>query len=481
MSLINDMLRDLDRRRAGMGKTPSLAPVSSSRRPPSRRGILIVLATAIIGGGLLLLAAYWLGQSTISQHAPPHSVYQGKTRAVTAGAQITPAPIVHRPSQARIPPRPALLAVVPSPQGAAIPGLWLTFSAPLTLPPLPKDSRMLRVRLTARLAGRLPTPPVIRGIATLKFARTHTGILLLARATTGFRLRLVTVPKAQPAHSILVLQVRSITSTPLQTSHRQAGRVVLSKGLSRIRSSKVKAPPSTTAPIQRHITQQAKLPQTHPPLMPAGKSTEGSVTVHPQPVSPTVHAHQAYNRAMQDLAAGHVLSGNTALHRALEINPQLVPARLLLAGLEAKAGRPQSALSLLDAGLALHPDNSRRLSLVRLKARILLDAGHPKRALEVLKKNAPAVSAAPDYHALLAGLEVQVGHYRQAAHRYAALLTLNPDRAVWWLGLGIALDQSGQDQAALKAYRNALQYPGLSSVSETYARRRIKALGGGKP
>lgn len=205
------------------------------------------------------------------------------------------------------------------------------------------------------------------------------------------------------------------------------------------------------------------------------------MTVRPQPVSPAVRAHQAYNRAMQDLAAGHTSLGHTALLQALEIDRQLVPARLLLAGLEAKDGRIQSALALLDTGLTLQPNNSGRLSLVRLKARILIDAGHTDRALEVLKKNTPPVRADPDYHALLAGLEVQTGHYRRAAHQYAALLVVNPDRAVWWLGLGIALDQSRQDRAALKAYQNALQHPGLSSAATTYARRRLKALGRRKP
>ncbi len=497
MSLINDMLRDLDRRRAGMGKTPSLAAVPASRQPPSRRRILIVLAIAIIGGGASLLAAYWLGQKAISPQAPPLAVYQGKTRAVTPDTPITPARIVHPSQQARISPQPTLLAVVPSPQGAAIPGLWLTFSAPLTLSPLPAAGRMLQIGLAASLARRLPTAPAMMGIATLRFTRTHSGILLLARATTGFRLRLVSVPKADPAHSILALQARPIATAKLNlgespgragsfphaellTSQRRAGRAVVAKSRSRAHASKAQMRPSTPAPMQRRITRQAKLPQVHSISVP-GKSTGGSVTVRSQPVSAAVRAHQAYNRAMQDLAAGHTLQGTIALQRTLTIDPQVLPARLLLAGLEAKAGRLQSALALLDAGLTLRPNASRSLSLVRLQARILIDAGHPKRALEVLKKNAPAVSAAPDYYALLAGLEVQAGHYRQAAHRYAALLTLSPDRAVWWLGLGIALDQSGQDQAALKAYQNALQYPGLSSASETYAQRRIKALGGGKP
>jgi MSHA biogenesis protein MshN len=180
---------------------------------------------------------------------------------------------------------------------------------------------------------------------------------------------------------------------------------------------------------------------------------------------------------MKDLAAGHTAQGMAALRRALAIDPQLVPARLLLAGFEAKAGKLQSALSILNAGFAL---GAGRLSLARLKARILVTAGQIDQAIGVLERNAPSVNNDPAYHALLAGLEVRSGHYRRAAQQYAALLPLNPDKAVWWLGLAIALDQSRQKPAARKAYRAALAHPGLSPTAQAYARRRLKALQGEK-
>lgn len=199
--------------------------------------------------------------------------------------------------------------------------------------------------------------------------------------------------------------------------------------------------------------------------------------MRPQPVPATVRAQKVYNQGMKELAAGHTSQGTAALRQALKINPRLVPARLLLAGLEAKAGKLQSALSILNAGFAL---GIGRVSLVRLKARILVKSGQIDQAIGVLERNAPTVNDDPSYHALLAGLEVRSGHYRRAAQQYAALLPLNPDQAVWWLGLAIALDQSGQKPAARKAYRTALEHPGLSPAAQAYARRRLKVLQGGK-
>ncbi len=493
MSLINDMLRDLDRRRVGIGKTSSLAPV-----PSSRRGILIILAMVMLGGGVLVFAAYLLGRNGIPRQVPHRAVYQSQTETTTPSVPRRLFPRVGRSNLPGVTELPTLLVVTPSPQGAARSGLWLSFSAPLAAFPLPQDNRTLRVRLAARLPGHLPALPLTVGIASLQFTKTRDGMLLVARAKTGFRLRLDTVPGVQPAPSILVLQAYPITATAPQIYRRQAGRASLLKRPPHGRVREINAPSFTSLPAPRHITQRVGSPrpiarssqrtiqparslQKHSSPTPEGKPTGGKVTVRPQPVSPTVRAHRAYNRAMQELAAGHASLGHTALLRALEIDPRLIPARLMLAGLEAKDGRIQSALALLDTGLTLQPNHSGRLSLVRLKARILIDAGHTDRALEVLKKNTPPVSADPGYHALLAGLEVQAGHYRRAAHQYAALLVVNPDRAVWWLGLGIALDQSRQDRAALRAYQNALQHPGLSSAATTYARRRLKALGRRKP
>ncbi len=486
MSLINDMLRELDRRRAGSGETSPLVSVTPSRPLPSRGVILLILVMAIALVGVLLIVAYLLGRGEPARRPVVREPVTRVPVAVTIpGERVAGMPSVpasRRDGRTVAPSRPVLLAVVPSPRGVGTAGLWLSFSASLASVSPVRDVRSLRLRLPARLPEHLPKPSPPAGFASLRFEKTPGGMILLARAQAGFRLQLSRVPGAEPSNSILALRARPVVRIPAATvrrssgSERNGGRKI--SRLPRVR-------PRSAAPVAGLVTggrSEIRSEEHRGTPTPAHRAAAGggSVSVLPQPVPAAIRARKAYNRGVQDLAAGHASRGRAALRRALAIDPRLVPARLLLAGIEAKAGRIQASFSLLDSGLALGPDRSGRLSLVRLKARILVAAGRIDRAIDLLEKNAPAVNDDPDYHALLAGLEVRAGNYRRAARQYAALLPLAPDRATWWLGLAIALDQSGRSRAARKAYRSALEHPGLNPAAAAYARHRLEALQGEK-
>lgn len=482
MSLINDMLRELDRRRAGSGKTSPLAPVLSSRPAPSRRVILLILVMTIALIGVLLLVAYLLGRSEPShQPVSQRSAYRTPAAAVTPGERTKmpqTTPVARRNDRATLPSRPVLLAVVPSPRGAATTGLWLSFSASLASVSPVRNVHSLQLRLPARLPAHLSVPPPPTGFSSLRFEKVPGGMLLLARAQAGFQLQLGLVPGAKPANSILTLQARAVTRTSSATVRSSpGGKYSRRKILPLPRVHPKSTAPAVPLPAKRHSRVPRSRHRNTAISAPRATGGGGSVSVRPQPVPATVRAQKVYNRGMKDLAAGHTAQGTAALRQALVINPKLVPARLLLAGFEARAGKLQSALSILNAGFAL---GTGRLSLARLKARILVTAGQIDQAIGVLERNAPTVNDDPAYHALLAGLEVRSGHYRRAAQQYAALLPLNPDKAVWWLGLAIALDQSRQKPAARKAYQSALEHPGLSPAAQAYARRRLKVLQGGK-
>lgn len=483
MSLINDMLRELDRRRAGSGGTSPLAPVPPSHPAPSRRIIFLVFVMTIALIGVLLFVAYLLGRSAPShQPVSQRPAYRTPAATVTPGKRIKilqTTPIVRRNNRATPPSRPVLLAVVPSPQGAATAGLWLSFSAPLASVSPVRNVRSLRLRLPARLPARLSAPSPPAGFSSLRFEQAPGGMLLLARAQTGFQLQLGLVPGAEPANSILALQARPIARTPATTGRSNPeGESNNRREISPVpRVHPKSTAPAAALPTAHRSGVQSRGHRNTATSAPRATGGGGSVSVRPQPIPATVRAQKVYNQGMKDLAAGHTAQGTAALRQALAINPRLVPARLLLAGFEARAGKLQSALSILNAGFAL---GTGRLSLVRLKARILVTAGQIDQAIGVLERNAPSVNDDPAYHALLAGLEVRSGRYRRAAQQYAALLPLNPDKAVWWLGLAIALDQSRQKPAARKAYQSALEHPGLSPAAQAYARRRLKALQGGK-
>lgn len=120
-------------------------------------------------------------------------------------------------------------------------------------------------------------------------------------------------------------------------------------------------------------------------------------------------------------------------------------------------------------------------------ARTALAQNQPQRAYELLRDNPPPLANATDYHAVLAALEQQLGHYGDAILRYQQLLMLDQNQASWWLGLALSLEgdlrnnkalegaQRGGD--ALAAYRHATALDSLPDAARQYANARIAALG----
>jgi len=81
-----------------------------------------------------------------------------------------------------------------------------------------------------------------------------------------------------------------------------------------------------------------------------------------------------------------------------------------------------------------------------------------------------------EYHALLAAVLQETGQYAAAAESYASLLRVNSRQPLWWLGRGIALEQSGKPDQARDAYRRALAIQGLRQDLQDYVRGRLQVL-----
>ncbi len=78
----------------------------------------------------------------------------------------------------------------------------------------------------------------------------------------------------------------------------------------------------------------------------------------------------------------------------------------------------------------------------------------------------------------MAALYQQERQYTLAMGTYRQLLEVEPDKAVWWLGLGISLEGGGRSADALVAYRAAETLRGLGAESQAYLGGRIAALEG---
>lgn len=114
--------------------------------------------------------------------------------------------------------------------------------------------------------------------------------------------------------------------------------------------------------------------------------------------------------------------------------------------------------------------------LRQLKARWYVAKGEHKLALHTLRESLPELHSQPEYFALLASYYQRFGYPEKAAETYAALVRFDDESANWWAGLAIALDSSQQYQEAVVAYQRALDIPELSQELFEYIENRLSLL-----
>ena len=83
----------------------------------------------------------------------------------------------------------------------------------------------------------------------------------------------------------------------------------------------------------------------------------------------------------------------------------------------------------------------------------------PKQALYLLQQYSPPIEEYPNYYALMAALQQQLGQPNLAVQLWSVLAIQN-DNSTWWLGLSIALESSSRPNAAIDAYEHAISAEG---------------------
>lgn len=125
------------------------------------------------------------------------------------------------------------------------------------------------------------------------------------------------------------------------------------------------------------------------------------------------------------------------------------------------------------------PDAEAVPDLRLLQARALLALGRQEQAVTLLVQDVPAVRDHLEYRITLATLLQQTGQNVEAARHWSALIAVDDRRPAWWVGLAIALESQGEPAAAVKAYAQAAQLPGLSPSLTEYVRDRLNSLQAG--
>lgn len=182
----------------------------------------------------------------------------------------------------------------------------------------------------------------------------------------------------------------------------------------------------------------------------------------------------AYNRGMEYLSQADYDSARSHFNIALTHNPALDDARMRLADLMIQAGEFQAAEVCFADGLELDPEN---LTLRKHYSRFLVDQQRAEEALTVLRqRQSPELLEDLEFHALEAALLQETARYDEAAQLYERLLSVRPEKALWWLGLGVAREQLGQHPQARAAYESAATLPGLKPGLLAYIQGRLDVL-----
>ncbi len=190
--------------------------------------------------------------------------------------------------------------------------------------------------------------------------------------------------------------------------------------------------------------------------------------------SPRERAEEAWAEARRELAAGNPGAARRSLEQVLGHYPGHTAARRALAELHAEAGQVDTADRILAEGLERgNPEGA----VVRDRARLWLRQGDYAQAVSVLEAAWPELDDSIETRAQLAGALYRDEQPDRAVDHYTAVVETEPRRAEWWLGLGLAQEAREDFSAALAAYRQALEAEeGLGGSARDYVRERVRTL-----
>jgi MSHA biogenesis protein MshN len=480
MSLINNLLIDLEERRGVLGQQDSvLADLKPAIGPGIRdegRSVspgMIVLCCSIV----VVAVAGYLDISERTSSMPVVS-----SAPVNPGPEAGPQDQLVMQSQAEM----------PSNSSAQLPAnLALRLDAQLAVNPVPVRSDAIPAESSQDVI-----PATGSSLRKVSIDERNNSILiqLLLTGTPRYRTYMLNNPERAVVEmagtEFQVADVSGLSSSTYIAGVRNSqrdGRLVLVFDLSapmRIEDATI-APDGgayqlemTLAPLQE-VAKQAG-------AEPAGDLMESSLLVMPSAEPSRMEkiprnadaadpADQAYQKGLDAFRTGRYAESERELRAALEHRSSFIEARYLLASALMQLRRSEEAERIVAEGIHLAPDSS---PLRRLAAHIRFERGDVDGALDELEISPPALEADPEYHAFVAALLQHKGKHLDAVRVYQRLLALRPDNGVWWMGLGICLEALARNAEALKAYTYAMTRGSLPPDLRQFVAERISMLGG---
>lgn len=193
-------------------------------------------------------------------------------------------------------------------------------------------------------------------------------------------------------------------------------------------------------------------------------------------ISPEQESDAAYSQALSLLQLGRAPEAQELLAKALSFNPSNHDARQTSVGVLVDLKRNNEAIECLKVALQLEPQ---QIGFSQMLARLLIENNQRADAMAVLIKALPYAHEDAQYHAFLAALLQRDEKHKEAIDHYLIALK-HGNQANWLVGLGISLQAEGHMQEAhdiyVKAQNTASQNAGLIADLAQFVDQRIKQI-----
>ena len=223
----------------------------------------------------------------------------------------------------------------------------------------------------------------------------------------------------------------------------------------------------TTSEITTEVTTQAQVAteQAEKPAVAAKPVTKAK--------SPLTDK-QVFRRASGLIDQGKLEQAQALLLKRLASHSaDSLASRNLLTTLFLMQGQTNRAQTQLSGGLLLHPQDA---GLKKLQSRLWISQGRFDETIALLRQNPPAIADDTAYHEILATAYQQQQQTEEAAEIYYSLLQVDRNVSRWWIGLGYSLELAQRKSEAQNAYNNALSLPQIEPELRAYAEQRLNAL-----
>jgi MSHA biogenesis protein MshN len=444
MSVINDMLRDLEKRRGPLRETGA---VPRCVRVPPREPQANIPWRALSGGALAVACFGVLGSYLYQAASSPDQLIAEVARPAASRAEAPPA--VTQDGRAATP-----AAVPPEARPAPV-----ATASVVTAEPTPSSATRSRGESASDSRPRERNAAAAVGATA---AAAPAGELSADPFLTNFSLRMDALPAQRWA--------KGNSEAPNSSAGRSGAAP---------ESSTVLADASNSSTVRSEA-----------PISSTGRSAAAPTSSTIRSAMPSSSGRPQIDRKMRELTAsqlaeneyrlganllnqGRQAEAQTQFAAALRHAPEHVGARQALFGLLLQNNRVDEAEKVLHAGVKIDPTQP---GFAMALARFQVDRGDTAAAVETLQNALNLGQANPDFLAFLAALLQRQGRHTQAVELYESALALAPRSGLWLIGLGISLQALNRNSEAHDAFRRARAADGLTGELQAFADQRLKQV-----